>query len=250
VLALVAAIAALQVSAPCQDPALALRCPDLVMAAPSHLRAERTESGRLLLRMQNRIVNIGAGPVEFFGERTGPREMSARQVIADGFGVRRRYQTGAEVYYTSVPARGGDYWKFDDAARFELWSQFPDGRRAQLVRIGPKLRYCLRDLERISDAVELPGTPPRRVFGACSQSRTKQTVTLGTSVGWADVYPAAYPGNFIEVTGLPAGCYVAIHRVDPERHVLELNEANNTSAKVVRLPFRPGRQGCPLYVPS
>src|SRR5919108_2433811 len=84
VLVLAAALAALQVASPCQDPALALRCPDLVMAAPSHLRAQRLPSGRQVLRMENQIVNIGAGPAEFFAERSGPRQMTARQVIADG----------------------------------------------------------------------------------------------------------------------------------------------------------------------
>jgi hypothetical protein len=210
VLAVAAALAALQVANPCQDPAQALRCPDLIMAPPSHLRAQRLPSGRLVLRMENRIVNVGNGPAEFVGARNGRRTMVARQVIADRAGVRRRYVTGADLYYTSVPERGGDYWKFG------------------------------------------PGSPvpPRRVFPACNQSPRKAEVTLGTSVGWADAYPASYPGNFVDVGGLPAGCYVVVQRVDPLQHVLELNEANNASATVVRLPFRPGPQRCPRYVPS
>jgi hypothetical protein len=248
VLALAAALAALQAVSPCQDPALALRCPDLVMAAPSHLRTDRTRDGRTFLRMENQIVNVGTGPAELFAQRTGPREMAAQQVITDAAGGRRRFVTGAEVYYTSVPARGGDYWKFDQAARFELWALFPDGRRAGLVRVGPKLRYCLRDLDRILPPAPGSGVPGRRVYGACNQSPTKQQVTLGTSVGWADVYPASYPGNVIDVTGL-RGCFVVLHRADPAGHILESNEANNVSARVVRLPYRPGRQGCPAYVP-
>jgi hypothetical protein len=249
VLALAAALAALQVASPCQDPAQALRCPDLVMAAPSHLVLDRKRKpGRALLRMENQIVNVGSGPVELFGQRTGPRLMSARQVISDAAGGRRRFVTGARVAYTSVPTRGGDYWKFDDAARFELWSLFPTGQRAALARVGPKLRYCLRDLAR-AGGIAVPGTPARRVYGACNQSATKREVTLGTSVGWADVYPASYPGNFIDVTGL-RGCFVILHRADPEGHIIETDETNNVSARVVRLPFKPGPQGCPAYVPA
>jgi hypothetical protein len=246
VLALAAALAALQVASPCQDPAQALRCPDLVMGVPTHLRLDRKRDGRRFLRMENKIVNIGTGPAELFARRTGPREMSARQVIADAAGGRRRFVTGAEVYYTSVPTRGGDYWKLDQAARFELWSQSPDGRLAALVRIGPKLRYCLRDLLRLRG--DLPGVPRRRVFGACNQTASKQEVTLGTSVGWADVYPASYPGNVIDVTGL-RGCFVVRHLADPENRILESNEADNVSVRVVRLPYQPGRQGCPRYAP-
>ncbi|HEX2102940.1 MAG TPA: hypothetical protein VHF51_04775 [Solirubrobacteraceae bacterium] len=250
-LALAAILAALQapaVPSPCADPALALRCPDLVMAPPREFRAERTRSGRRLLRMRNVIVNVGRGPVELFAQRTGPREMSARQVIADAAGFRRRYVTGAEVYYTSVPSRGGDYWKMDDAARFELWALLPDGQRAGLVRIGPKLRYCLRDLDRVGRPGPGSLVPRRRVFPACNQSARKTEVTLGTSVGWADVYPASYPGNFIDVSGL-VGCFVVLQRADPENRIFEVDDVNNVSARVVRLPYRPGPQRCPPYVP-
>ena len=86
------------------------------------------------------------------------------------------------------------------------------------------------------------------MYPACNQSPTKQQVTLGTSVGWADVYPASYPGNIIDVTGLN-GCFVVLHRADPAHHIIESSEANNVSARVVRLPYKPGPQGCPAYVP-
>ena len=86
----------------------------------------------------------------------------------------------------------------------------------------------------------------RPVFPACNQRYGQRTVTLGTSVGWADIYPASYPGNFIDVTGL-RGCFVALHRVDPEGTMLELSESNNVGATVVRLPYRPGPQRCPAY---
>jgi hypothetical protein len=87
------------------------------------------------------------------------------------------------------------------------------------------------------------------VFGACNQSAAKQQVTLGTSVGWADVYPASYPGNVIDVTGL-AGCFVIRHVADPLDHVLESNENDNVAVRVVRLPYKPGAQGCPAFVPG
>jgi hypothetical protein len=248
-LALVAALTALQVPPPnpCPDPVQALRCPDLVMGVPTHLRLDRKRDGRRFLRMENKIVNVGTGPAELFARRIARKEMAGEQVITDALGGRKRFPTGAEVYYTSVPTRGGDYWKFDQAARFELWSQLPDGRPGALVRVGPKLRYCLRDLRRIRG--DLPRAPRARVFGACNQTASKREVTLGTSVGWADIYPASYPGNVIDVTGL-RGCFVIRHVADPQNHIFESNEANTVAARVVRLPYKPGRQGCPPVAPG
>jgi hypothetical protein len=245
----VATLAALVAAAPspCQDPGLALRCPDLVMAPPSHLRVDRSPSGtRVVLRMENRIVNVGSAPVEFFGQRVSLSEMHARQVLVDAAGRRRRLQTGAELYFKSVPTRGGSYWKFKDAARFELWTLDPMGRRAQLVRVGPKLDYCLRDRRRVRFG---PAVRRHPRFGACNQRAFKREVTLGTSPGWADVYPASYPDNWIDVTGL-SGCFAVVHRIDPAHHILESDEANNASSKIIRLPYRPGPQGCPRPPPA
>jgi Lysyl oxidase len=243
----VAALAALAVAAPspCADPALALRCPDLVMAPPSHLRLAHSPSGRSVLRMENRIVNVGAGPAEFFGQRVSSLEMHARQVIANAAGVRRRFETGAELYFKSVPSRGGSYWKFQDAARFELWAVDLTAHRTQLVRTGPKLDYCLRDLKRVRGG---PAVRRHAFFPGCNQRAGKREVTLGTSVGWADAYPSTYPDNWIDVTGL-TGCFAVVHRVDPLHHIFESNETNNVSSKIVRLPFKPGPQHCPRPAP-
>ena len=186
------------------------------MAPPSHMRLGRSPSGRSVLRMENRIVNVGAGPAELFGQRVSAVEMHARQVIADAAGGRRRFETGAELYFKSVPSRGGSYWKFQDAARFELWAVDLTAHRTQLVRVGPKLDYCLRDLRRVRTG---PTVRRQRRFPACNQTASKREVTLGMSVGWADAYPSRYPDNWIDVTGL-TGCFAVVHRVDPLHHIL------------------------------
>jgi hypothetical protein len=226
---------------PCHDPALVLRCPDLVMAPASNLIVGRSPSGRIVLRMQSRIVNVGAGPAELFGQRVSRTEMRARQVVVDAAGRRRRFDTGAELYLKSVPSRGGSYWKLKDAARFELWAIDVAGHRTQLVRVGPKHDYCLRDLRRVRFT---PGVRRSRFFSHCNQNAAKREVTLGTSVGWADIYPASYPDNWIDVTGL-RGCFAIAQRVDPGNHIFESNEADNVSTKIVRLPYKPGPQRCP-----
>ena len=242
---MLAALAAV-VPNPCHDPALQLRCPDLVMAPASHLTVGRSPSGRTVLRMQNRIVNVGMGPAELFGERVSSTEMAALQVITDAGGVRHRFATGAELYFKSVPSRGGSYWKWKDAARFELWAIDLAGHRTQLVRVGPKHDYCLRDLRRVRFGANVRRS---RFFPHCNQSATKREVTLGTSVGWADIYPSSYPDNWIDVTGL-SGCFAIVQRVDPDNHIFESDEADNLSSKIVRLPYKPGPQHCPQPAPA
>jgi hypothetical protein len=231
---------------PCHDPALALRCPDLVIAPPSHLRVAHSPSKHVVLRMENRIVNLGAIPAELFGQRTSATEMHARQVLVDANGVRHWVETGAELYFKSVPSRGGSYWKFQNAARFELWTIDPTGHRVRLLRIGPKLDYCLRDLDRVRTG---PTVRRTRKFGACNQRSNKHEVTLGTSPGWADVYPSTYPDNWIDVTGL-TGCFAIVHRADPDHHIFESNENNNVSSIIVRLPYKPGPQRCQPPAPT
>ena len=63
-------------------------------------------------------------------------------------------------------------------------------------------------------------------------------------MGWADVYPASYPEQWIDVTGL-RGCFAYVHRADPLNHLYESNERNNAAQVIVKLPYRPGRQSCP-----
>jgi hypothetical protein len=46
------------------------------------------------------------------------------------------------------------------------------------------------------------------------------------------------------VTGL-RGCFAYVHRADPENRIWEINEGNNDSQRIVRLPWRGAHGGCP-----
>ena len=173
------------------------------------------------------------------GRRSGARTMNARQHIYRQDGTRLIERTGGRLYFKYVEGQGR-YWKWQDAARFELWSLNPDGSRNQLVRTGPKVHYCLRDLKRTDPTNALRA-------GACSRVQpdsTKREVTLGTSVGWSDVYPSQYYQQWIDVTGL-RGCFAYVHRADPKNHVWENFEGNNDAQRIVRLPWRGTARGCP-----
>jgi hypothetical protein len=225
---------------PCNDVVLQLVCPDLRMAPPSHLRVRKV--GKVVrLLAENRIVNVGQGPLELRAKHTGSpastgyRFASATQVIRNRAGAPVFFPLAGFVYWKAIPGQG-HYWKFWRAARFELWTLNPDGSRAKLQRTGPKLSYCFRDLDRVR---QWKRTPRKRIYPACSQTFGRKELRLGVSPGWADVYPATYHENWISITGL-RGCFAFVHRADPLGDLVEEHEDNNIGRRIIQLPPRRG----------
>jgi Lysyl oxidase len=229
---------------PCIGPdAGQLRCPDLVMRRPWGLYTDRfAKKGHTVLRAGNVLDSVGTGPAELHGRRIGPRFMRARQRIYTRDGGRIGVATDARLQF-KFAHESRFWWKFFNAARFELWRLDAEGRRTTLVRTGPKVAYCLRDLTRTRP--KLRRSPARRVYPACSTNPDAERITVGTSTGWADIYPPTYPAQWIDVTGLH-GCFAYVHIADPENGIYEANEDNNEAQAIVRLPYRPDspRQGC------
>jgi hypothetical protein len=222
--------------------AVELRCPDLVMKRPWGLYVDHlTSRRRTLLRAGNAIDSIGTGPVELHGVRISSDFMRTRQRIYKRGGGRIGVNTGARLYFKFAHLKRR-WWKFHHAARFELWRVDHQGQRTRRVRVGPKVSYCLRDLEHTRP--RLRGSPRRRVYPACNTSPLITRVTVGTSIGWSDVYPPSYPEQWIDVTGL-RGCFAYVHTADPGNGVYESNERNNRAQVIVRLPYKRGRQRCP-----
>jgi hypothetical protein len=233
---------------PCLRPELALRCPDLVMRRPYAFALRHTPSGHAVLAATSAVVNVGDGPLELRGRRVTRTRMQVRQVLRSARTGRPRVEPHAgTIEYYDTRSRGV-YWKYRHAARFELWRMDAHGNPVEHRRDGPKLDYCFRDLRRVhslADHRPYARSPRARRFGACDQAAGARAVTLGTSVGWADIYPAGYPQNWISVAGL-RGCFLYVLRADPEDLLFETREDDNAAARVVRLPWRgEGRRGCP-----
>jgi len=214
------------------DPGRTLRCPDLVMKRPADVYVS-TEGGRRLLRSENSIDNIGAGPAELDAVRRGRgRRMAARQRIRMRGGGSILVGGRARVVWKPIPGQSG-YWKWEHAARMEVWKVDGAGRLLHRLRRSPKLYYCLRDLFRTRP--RRPGSPRRRVYPGCSQDPNIRRRVLGTSVGWSDVYPSHYFQQYVDVTGL-RGRVALVHVADPDDVLMESNEDNNTSRVLVSLP--------------
>ena len=250
-LAATATLAALAAAVPnpCHDPALALRCPDLVMAPPSHLRVERSPSRRhVVLRMENRIVNIGAGPAELFGQRVSLSEMRARQVIADAAGRRRRIATGAELYFKSVPSRGGSYWKFTGRGALRAVGHRPrPGIARGWCAPGPSTTTACATSTACATGPTRPPRPLlRRVQPACA---TRARSTLGTSVGLGRRLPVDLSRQ-LDRRHRPAAA-ASPSCTAPTRATASSSPTRPTTSrsKIVRLPYKPGPQRCPKAQP-
>jgi hypothetical protein len=225
---------------PCDNPLEELLCPDLVMSVPFHLTLDRrTERGHVLLRASSSIDNHGTGPLELRGHRRSARSMRVTQIVHRANGTRAFFPSKALLGFKFVSGRrygftypNFSYWKFRGAARFQLWSVDSHDKAVKLIRFGPKLFYCFRDLERTSS---IPGTPRTARYPACSQDPRRRTVTLGTSVGWSDIYPYTYPEQYIDVTGL-RGRFAYVQVADPFNRIVEARENNNFSEVYIQLP--------------
>jgi lysyl oxidase len=225
---------------PCIGPeAKVLLCPNLRIGPPSGLYVQ-SFGGRVRLRATSDVRSRGRGPMELRGTRSGWHTMRTRQRIYREGGGHIDLPSLATLHFTDVGAYfGGSYWKVHQLARFELWKVDGEHRPVHLVRTGPKLNYCLRDLERTRPGKRSPGS---RHYPGCNQNPYEDRVTLGTSVGWSDIYPADYDKQWISVGGL-RGCFAFVMRVDPNGLLFESNENDNTSRRLVHLPFR-GNSGC------
>jgi hypothetical protein len=228
------------VRTPCMNKRLHLRCPDLIMSAPSDLHFDRTTiPGRLLLRATSSVNNRGRGPLEISAHRKG-RHWLVYQAIYDRRGARHVFLTAAKLVFKHVSGErfgygnvgAASYWKFAHAAAFQLWSIDTHDRAVGLVRTGPKVDYCLRDLVHSRPSARSPSVAH---YPGCNQDRSITRDVLGTSVGWSDVYPFEYPQQWIDVTGL-RGRFAYVQIADPRHLLFESNNHNNVSETYIALP--------------
>jgi|SRR5215831_459677 len=217
-----------------------LRCPDLVMSAPYRLHLDRTTMrGHVLLRAASSVDNLGSGPMELSVHRGGGHT-TVYQAIYDVRGHRHLFPSRATLTFKYVPGERYErptieafsYWKLRHAAAFQLWSIDAHDRALRLVRTGPKVDYCLRDLFRTHPS---RASPTQAVYPACSQDPYMKSDVLGTSVGWSDQYPYEYPEQWIDVTGL-RGRFAYVQRADPDGLLIESDHENDVSETYVELP--------------
>lgn len=216
--------------------------PDMRSDRAFDLGIEGSGSDRRL-RFAASLANDGPGPMLI--KPRGPQgcpagQQRVRQVVqldANDNGTFQRRRDGERVSRPSAcmlrhPTH--DHWHFDAMASYTLRVAVT----GEVLARRRKVSFCLRDNERVPDAV---APTPQSWFGECSA-----TTRQGISPGWADVYGAELDGQSLP---LPAAAdrqsLCLVLRADPLDRLLEADERNNATAVTLRVRGDRVRRGRP-----
>jgi len=191
--------------------------PDLDQAPPDAVSVIRQRT-RLLLVFASAVDNVAAGPLVVEARRVGAA-MRTWQVVGS-----RRYALSTRLRYVRSPTHA--HWHLPGFERYEL--RVTDGT---LVGRDRKTGFCLNDAYETRALNRVP-----RWTGDCARGRpAAKRVREGISPGFGDDYVPAKEGQSIDVTDVPPGRYVLVHRTNAERVLRERSYANNAASVLLEL---------------
>ena len=206
--------------------------PDLDQAPPSKLEiVEEGDTYRLVFA--SAVDNVGAGPLLIEGERPnhGTPAMDVRQLVRRSDGSTRARAVPGEIRY--VTSETHEHWHLLGFETYEL-RLAADGT---LVEPDAKTGFCLGDRYETPGRDDLPGKPDRPVWTEeCGLDKPGLLeVREGISPGYGDDYDPALEGQFLNVTNVPAGRYLLVHKANPERALEEADYSNNAASVLIQL---------------
>ena len=210
--------------------------PDLTQETPYDLGIV-TDGKRYHLGFASVVYNYGDGPLRIVGTRESRDDtaMTAAQVVDQDDGTKRRNEAiGRLRYVNSITHRHWHYLKFDT---YSL-------RRADgsLARPDQKTGFCLGDRLTAPDVDALSAMQPFADFtGNCGYDQPDLLqVEEGIGVGYGDDYSPRLEGQYVDITRLPAGRYVLVHRVNADGALQEKSLDNNAASVLIDLRYRRG----------
>jgi Lysyl oxidase len=206
--------------------------PDLDQALPSKLEiVEEGDTYRLVFA--SAVDNVGAGPLLIEGERRhrGTPTMTVRQLVRRNDGSTPAREVPGEIRY--VASETHEHWHLLGFESYEL-RRATDGTLAQP---DAKTGFCLGDRYETPGGADLPGKPDRPVWTEeCGRGEPGLLeVREGISPGYGDDYDPGREGQFLNVTNVPAGRYLLVHRANPERTLKESDYGNNAASVLIQL---------------
>ncbi len=187
---------------------------------------------RNLLRFDAIIWNGGAAPLLVEGEAAGRNRMTAFQRLASD-----RPRIGELRFDVGD---GHHHWHYTGLARYRLLDRL--GRPVRAAA-GRKVGWCFLGTDAID--LSLDGAP--RVLGRGTRESecgrpASASVEMALPVGWGDRYSADLPGQFIDVTRVPAGTYFIEIMANADGRLIESDAANNQALRKVQLRRPKGRR--------
>jgi WD40-like Beta Propeller Repeat/Lysyl oxidase len=227
------------------EPRVVELLPDLEQRPPADLsvRADVRRGRRhFLLGFDSATDNVGLGPVVISARRSSRRTafMRGSQVVRLAGGGRKTYPRVGMLRY--VYSSTHSHWHVMGFQRYELRRA---GDHALLLR-DRKSGFCLAD-----HWAHAPGRflfkPRGPVFkGYCEQGKPEaMSVHQGTSVGYTDRYPSHFHGQNLDLTRIPSGTYVLVHRANRSLLFRELRYENNAASVRIRITWPRGRAARP-----
>jgi len=214
--------------------------PDFNIVTPQGFVLQKTvDAGKPHWRLGfiSAAYNQGTGPALVRGERSPlrPAEMLAEQIVARSDGSTSTIPNVGTMKYAVEPSH--EHWHLLRFMVYEL-------RRVsdyKLVRPDEKRGFCLGDRYKVPKA-KSPGTPSKAVyvFDCAGKKPAATEVEEGMSIGWGDDYTQLRDGQYIDITGIPAGVYYLVHRVNPSRRLKESDYRNNTSSLRLQIDWPGG----------
>jgi hypothetical protein len=176
--------------------------------------------GRLLLVFGSAVDNVGKAPLVVEGRRVGDA-MRSTQLVGT-----QRYALPTPLRF--VRSQTHRHWHLSSFERYEL------RRRGRLAGLDRKTGFCLND----AYATRAANLRPRWTAD-CGRNRPgARKLREGISPGFGDDYVPEREGQSIDVTDLPPGRYVLVHRANPDRALRESSYANNAASASIELRGR------------
>jgi lysyl oxidase len=217
------------------------RLPDLVQQTPRDLVLSRAAGQKApwVLGFRSAVSNVGDGPLIIEGHRPGAEvgTMVANQVVDRGGAPQQVISGVGQMRYVVNPDHR--HWHLLGFDRYELRH---NGERVAAVR-DRKTGFCLGDRYLESEhAIRSARAPQPMYTSRCGLGEPRLLgVEEGISVGYGDNYAANLEGQYLRLTGLPAGRYVLVHQVNADRRLRELDYGNDAASLLLELRWRDGQ---------
>ena len=182
----------------------------------------------LALRFEGYVTNLGDGPLDLSGD---PRLADPTNPTSHNVWQRVQTAAGNWVSLTKPPVRyqtadGHNHFHLMEIAAYSLW----DEAGTTQVLPGEKVGFCMLDVESLPARHSEPGDRAYEasVVDNCRSGQPEaDSLRMGVTEGWRDVYEGSLTFQWIDVSDLSPGNYRLAAESDPYDIVVETDETNN-----------------------